>query len=460
MKGLALASAVAAFSVVSANPTRSEQQPPSKRADLPEVSASGNAFWAGKNRFYLRGIDYQPGGAAANEDPLADPDVCKRDIKEFADLGINTIRVYAVDNSKNHDECMTELANNGIYLVLDVNNPAYSINRKDPHPSYNTKYLQSVFATVEMFSKYPNTLAFFSGNEVINDEEGTDQSAPYVKAVTRDIKNYQNSRGLRRIPVGYSAADVASNRMQSAHYFNCGSDDMRSDFFAFNDYSWCNSNFQESGWDQKVKNFTDYGLPIFLSEWGCIKNRPRKFEEIAAMMSSEMTGVYSGGLMYEYSIEENDFGIVNLKGGLKGTVDKIDEFDMFKEALSNNPAPTGSGGAATTTHAVDCPTSDASWNVDPSLVPEMPKQAQKYMKDGAGEGPGLQGDGSQTAEDSGTASASVTRGEASPTSTSGSGSGSGGDDGDNAGVTVRGSNGAFLVTGATLFFALFGTMLL
>jgi 1,3-beta-glucanosyltransferase GAS5 len=210
----------------------------------------------------MRGIDYQPGGAAANEDPLADPDVCKRDIEYFADLGVNTIRVYAVDNSKDHDECMQELSKNGIYLVLDVNNPAYSINRADPHPSYNTKYLQSVFATVEMFSKYDNTLAFFSGNEVINDEKGTDKSAPYVKAVTRDMKNYQNARGLRKIPVGYSAADVSANRMQTAAYFNCGSDDMRSDFFAFNDYSWCNSNFQTSGWDQKVKNFTDYGLPI------------------------------------------------------------------------------------------------------------------------------------------------------------------------------------------------------
>jgi hypothetical protein len=143
---------------------------------------------------------------------LADPDVCNRDIKQFADLGINTIRVYAVDNSKDHDECMKALSDNGIYLVLDVNNPAYSINRKDPHPSYNTKYLQSVFATIEMFSKYDNTLAFFSGNEVINDEEGTDKAAPYVKAVTRDIKNYQNSRGLRKIPVGYSVLQLRQRR--------------------------------------------------------------------------------------------------------------------------------------------------------------------------------------------------------------------------------------------------------
>lgn len=220
------------------------------------------AFWKGKDRFYLRGIDYQPGGSSANEDPLGDTDVCLRDIANFKDLGVNTIRVYAVDNTLNHDKCMQALQDAGIYLVLDVNNPKYSINRGEPGPSYNAKYLQSVFATVDMFARYPNTLAFFSGNEVINDEKDTDKSAPYVKAVTRDMKNYMNTRGLRKVPVGYSAADVSSNRLQTAQYMNCGSDDMRSDFFAFNDYSWCNTNFKQSGWDQKVKNFTDYGLAI------------------------------------------------------------------------------------------------------------------------------------------------------------------------------------------------------
>ncbi|KAF5127546.1 1,3-beta-glucanosyltransferase gel1 [Metarhizium brunneum] len=458
MKGFAFASALAAIGAVTASPTPTEQEPPTKRDSFPTVTVSGNAFWKGKERFYLRGIDYQPGGSSANEDPLGDTDVCLRDIANFKDLGVNTIRVYAVDNTLNHDKCMQALQDAGVYLVLDVNNPKYSINRGDPGPSYNAKYLQSVFATVDMFARYPNTLAFFSGNEVINDEKDTDKSAPFVKAVTRDMKNYMNTRGLRKVPVGYSAADVSSNRLQTAQYMNCGSDDMRSDFFAFNDYSWCNTNFKQSGWDQKVKNFTDYGLAIFLSEYGCIDNRPRKFEEIEAMMSSEMTGVYSGGLMYEYSYEDNKYGIVELKGGLKAkTVDKLDEYDAFKSALKNNPAPTGAGGAASTTHSVSCPTSNAGWQVNPSLVPQMPSQAEKYMKDGAGKGPGfdLSGDGSQNAGDSGTSTASVTGGAASPT-------GSGAKESDSAGVTTFGpvEKAPFIITGMVVFFTLFGTLLL
>lgn len=170
-----------------------------------------------------------------------------------------------------------------------------------------------------------------------------------------------------------------------------------------------------------------------------------------------MDSVYSGGLLYEYSLEDNDYGIVEIKNG---KVETTKEFDLFKAALKDNPAPTGAGGAATTTHAVKCPTSEAVWQVNPSLVPEMPSQAQKYMKSGAGDGPGLKG-GSQDAGDSGTATASVTGGKTSPTSSSGSATQDEEDD-DSAGVSVHGTAGSapFIVTGAALFFTLFGTLLL
>ncbi|KAI7558038.1 1,3-beta-glucanosyltransferase, partial [Hortaea werneckii] len=219
---------------------------------------------------------------------------------EFKKLGINTVRVYTVDNTKDHDECMSMLADAGIYLALDVNTPKYSINRGSPAESYNDVYLQSLFATVDAFANYDNTLLFFSGNEVIN-SDNTTNCAPYVKAVTRDLKQYIGSRGYRSIPVGYSAADVESNRYDMAQYMNCGTDDQRSDFFAFNDYSWCDpSSFTQSGWDQKVEKFSNYSLPLFLSEYGCITNK-RQFNEVSALYSDKMTSVYSGGLVYEYA---------------------------------------------------------------------------------------------------------------------------------------------------------------
>ncbi|KAF7511827.1 beta-glucanosyltransferase [Endocarpon pusillum] len=369
-----------------------------RQSSLPAIEVKGNAFFAGDTRFYVRGVDYQPGGSSKLVDPIADVELCKRDIANFKKLGLNTIRVYTVDNTANHDECMTELANAGIYLVLDVNTPKYSINRADPEISYNDVYLQSVFATVDAFAKYTNTLAFFSGNEVINDGPSS-AAAPYVKAVTRDLRQYIGSRGYRKIPVGYSAADVDTNRLQMAQYMNCGSDDERSDFFAFNDYSWCDpSSFQQSGWDVKVKNFTGYGLPLFLSEYGCIK------------------GVYSGGLVYEYSEEGSGYGLVTIDGS---SVTENGDFAALSKALSGASNPPDNGGYNATGGASGCPEKDSpNWDVENDALPAIPEPAMKYMTEGAGAGPGLTGPGSQN---SGTrSSGTATQGSGQVTSTASS----------------------------------------
>ncbi|RYP40659.1 hypothetical protein DL767_001517 [Monosporascus sp. MG133] len=454
MRSFALASALAALSVVHAGPTATKKEQPRQAGPLPAVTVSGNAFFAGDQRFYIRGIDYQPGGSSANTDPLADTAVCSRDIPKFRELGVNTIRVYSVDNHRDHTECMSMLNDAGIYLVLDVNSPSYSIRRDRPAPSYNAEYLQAVFATIDEFQRYDNTLAFFSGNEVINHDAGSTRTAPYVKATTRDMRQYMAERGYRRIPVGYSAADVSENRMQTAHYFNCGSEFERSDFFAFNDYSWCSpSNFQTAGWDEKVQNFTGYGLPIFLSEWGCITNG-RDFSEMGALMSDDMTSVYSGGLMYEYSMEENNYGIVEIDGD---NVSELPEFAEMASAFSEYPAPTGDGGFTSTTNSVECPTTDSVWDLGDwgsSALPAMPTDALRYMSEGAGEGPGLDGPGSQNSGDGEHETAGANAG--SPTATANP------EDSGSAGVRgVPPVDGAiFAITGVVTFFTVVGTLLL
>ncbi|KAB8071784.1 Glucanosyltransferase-domain-containing protein [Aspergillus leporis] len=361
------------------------------RDDVTAVTVKGNAFFKGDERFYMRGVDYQPGGSSNLADPIADADGCKRDIEKFKDLGLNTIRVYSVDNSKDHDECMNALADAGIYLVLDVNTPKYSINRADPKTSYNDVYLQYIFATVDKFAKYKNTLAFFSGNEVINDGPSS-SAAPYVKAVTRDLRQYIRSRNYREIPVGYSAADIDTNRLQMAQYMNCGTDDERSDFFAFNDYSWCDpSSFTTSGWDKKVENFTGYGLPLFLSEYGCNTNK-RQFQEVSSLYSTDMTGVYSGGLVYEYSQEPSKYGLVSITDN---KVKTLADYDALKSAFGKTSNPQGDGGYNKTGGANPCPAKDSpNWDVDNDALPAIPSGAEKYMKDGAGKGEGFSGKGS------------------------------------------------------------------
>jgi hypothetical protein len=52
-----------------------------QQGSLPPVTSEGNAFWADGERFYVRGVAYQPGGAADAADPLLDMRTLQRDIQ-------------------------------------------------------------------------------------------------------------------------------------------------------------------------------------------------------------------------------------------------------------------------------------------------------------------------------------------------------------------------------------------
>ncbi|KAL8711915.1 MAG: hypothetical protein Q9225_007038 [Loekoesia sp. 1 TL-2023] len=384
-----------------------------RASSLPKVTVKGNAFFAGSERFYIRGVDYQPGGSSDAADPIADTTVCKRDIVEFKKLGINTVRVYTIDNSKNHDECMKELADAGIYLALDVNTPKYSIRRDKPAPSYNHVYLQNIFATIDEFQKYDNTLLFFSGNELINNVPTSD-TAPYVKAVTRDMKQYIGNH---------------DNRIEAAHYFNCGTDDERSDFFAFNDYSWCDPSNYEAAYKKKVDALSNYSIPVFLSEFGCTETvSGRKFGEIPSLYSNKMTPVYSGGLVYEYTKEgdatQQKYGLVEVES--TSSVTERPDFALLQKALKDNQPPSGDGEYKPNADKSECPSKSDTWLVSSDGLPAMPKQAQQYFKNGAGKGVGLTGTGSQDvgAESTGTAAPGSGAVTASGSSSSASSTGS------------------------------------
>jgi len=387
---------------------------------LPTITTKGNAFFAGDNRFYIRGVDYQPGGSSQVTDPLADQSTCERDIKYFQQLGLNTIRVYSVDNTANHDACMSALAEAGIYLCLDVNTPLYSLNRAEVAVSYNADYLQNVFATIDAFAGYSNTLLFFSGNEVVNNANTTN-TAPFIKALTRDMKQYIGERGYRSIPVGYSAADVAENQYLMAQYMDCGEQEARGDFYAINNYEWCDpSSYTTSGWDQMVQLYSNYSQPLFMSEYGCNKNT-RHFQETGALYQTDMISVFSGGLVYEYSQEASNYGIVTISGNTVTPVGQ--QFSDLQQALQNNPTPSGDGGYSTSNSQQQCPPQSDNWNTSPFLngaLPAMPVQALSFMKNGAGKGQGLSGSGSQEAGTENVATASAGAGAVATTYSSGS----------------------------------------
>lgn len=402
-------------------------------AKIKPVEVKGNAFFLkdSDERFYMRGLDYQPGGSSDLTDPIGDPDVCKRDIPYFKDLGINTIRIYSIDNTNDHSECMNALADAGIYVIFDTNTPHASITRgNNSECSYNYAYLEQVFASILKVAEFDNTLGFFAANEVINDKEST-HAATQVKATVRDMKTFMKNRGLRNIPVGYSAADVEENRVQTARYFNCGDDEMaRVDMFGFNDYSWCgDSSYKVSGYDEKVDVFSNYSIPIFFSEYGCNEVKDdRPFTEVEAIYSEKMTKVFSGGLVYEYSEEDNNYGLAKIDGD---DVETNDDFKNLKDQFEKVKNPSGDGDYQEDLDHSSCPAKSDMWDADNKLPP-TPKGALKFIiADAEPEGNGFDAYTQQACDDpkndvDDSDDYSSLSGASHPTSTSSSSSSTGG----------------------------------
>lgn len=203
---------------------------------------------------------------------------------------------------------MNAFADAGIYVLADLSAPASgdSIDRTDPEwtDDLYTRYA----SVIDLMSQYENTLGFFAGNEVANAPNVT-SSAPFVKAAVRDMKAYIKQQGYRTIGVGYATNDNPYIREILADFFNCGDQTDAIDFWGYNIYSWCGvSGYQQSGYAARTQEFSTYSVPVFFAEYGCNTVEPRLFDEVVALYGSNMSPVFSGGIVYEYFQETNDYG--------------------------------------------------------------------------------------------------------------------------------------------------------
>ncbi|KAJ9068267.1 1 3-beta-glucanosyltransferase gel4 [Entomophthora muscae] len=320
-------------------------------------------------QFYVKGVAYQP-RSNGNSDVLADVNACTRDAKILKELGANTIRVYEVYPENNHDACMAALEREGIYLMLDLPIPRKSIDRNAPR--YSVEILNHYKATVDAFGKYPNLLGLIAGNEVTNDIRTTEASA-HIKAVLRDTKAYIAQRGWK-IPVGYADNDDPAIRKNIQDYFNCGTKEERADFYGINVYSWCGeSNFVQSGYKDRTAELQDYNVPVLLTEYGCNVTPTRPFNEIQSLYGNDMQDVFSGGFIYEYSNESNNYGLVKINGN---NVEKLKDFYTVQSQFSKiNPKKTSIRECPAKKPSRQCPKVSESWKSNTKLPPTPSEEA-------------------------------------------------------------------------------------
>lgn len=91
-------------------------------------------------------------------------------------------------------------------------------------------------------------------------------------------------------------------------------------------------------------------------------------------MNKEMTGVYAGRLLYEYSVEGNRYGIIYIFNDQAGDAP---DMKIFEDILAKHPPPTGDGGFVQTTYSVRCTSKDASWLLDNDSLLSILDEAQK-----------------------------------------------------------------------------------
>lgn len=299
----------------------------------PAVIKGGKFFDTVSGEYFpVKGINYYP---RPNAGPLIGNNIdfftaeyraiWERDIPEFVALGVNTLRLFAVDPSLNHDGFFCALRAAGIRVIVGLSASCKdcSITLEEAPLCYPASLKTRGQFIIAEFSKYDNVLAFSISNEIGLQLIGTPEvNAPCAKKFLRDMRAFiQSCPTMRKIPIGLATAD--RDREENALYYNCRSDptdDLESvEWYGINAYQHCDGTAGSvedlRGFSRLKSDFADFGLsvPVILTEFGCINpsfptidgfEAQRDFLQVEALFSESYAEYFAGGCVFEYSNED------------------------------------------------------------------------------------------------------------------------------------------------------------
>jgi 1,3-beta-glucanosyltransferase GAS5 len=251
--------------------------------------------------------------------------VWERDIAYLRDLNVNTIRLYAVDPSQNHDAFFCALQAAGIYVIVGLTSscPNCAIQGGASPTCYPPELKTRGETILSVFSKYPNVIGYSAGNEVNLIAEALENpayNAACQKKFIRDMRAFVHScqPNMRHIPIGVSIMDTYLQ--ENALYYACRSDPSdtleNAEWFGLNQYRDCETQ-QDHGYQALYEEFKGLALPIpvLFTELGCIYatfptvdgyEGQRDFGQIEALFDSPMLEEVTGGFVFEYSTEKSN----------------------------------------------------------------------------------------------------------------------------------------------------------
>lgn len=159
-----------------------------------------------------------------------------------------------------------------------------------------------------------------------------------------------------------------------ANYLSCDPSNSNSastsiDLFGLNNYEWCGASTFEASYAGVEGDFAGYNVAAYFSEFGCITSPPRLWTEVAALFSSQMSDVWSGGVAFSYfpaASAQGQFGMVNISGT---TVTPNADFTRLQGQYNvTSPPGTPSKGSSAATYP-SCPPQNSSFAASTSLPP-------------------------------------------------------------------------------------------
>lgn len=128
------------------------------------------------------------------------------------------------------------------------------------------------------------------------------------------------------------------------------------------------STFEKSGFKDRTQELENYSKPVFLSEYGCNLVTPRGFSEVGAIYGPQMTDVWSGGVVYEWTQENNRYGLVKISES--GEVEVMPDYTSLLEEMSKvHPKGVMMDDYHEERSASSCPEINANWKASSSLPP-------------------------------------------------------------------------------------------
>jgi hypothetical protein len=322
-----------------------------------KISTSGKAFVdESGNRFVVRGVALSASGAPGLgiDDILADAHnalMVNTIIPVLTKLNVNCIRVYQVNPQNSHALSMTSLEEAGIYVMVGLATPTYSVKQMTAEYNYGTFLHAS--QVVDEFQAYDNTLCFSVGNEVefpgqqasnlnaVKSAATTDAQivsqtltlelavAQAMKSLSRDIKAYITSKTYRAIPVGAAMQDGPQTSWEStnpvayqvgligtnhiAEYYASGDSTERMDFIGINSYRYQSGlSGMHRAYDTLAAECSTLPVPVVLTETGALA-QPRTWAIVPEMYTrAELYPQLSGQVAFQLLEEGAGYGLYDV----------------------------------------------------------------------------------------------------------------------------------------------------